>query len=132
MSGFLAPVVGALLGVLTGWICERVPVPGIIQTMGGGFVAFVSSAIAAAILWFLLPPAPVQIKAVFFGASAIAFPLGALVASAILHLVLGNLGRSLASPWLVIHRPIVVALLAGVLGALSFAAGRGPAIPMGR
>jgi hypothetical protein len=132
MSRLIAPIVGGLLGVLTGWILERMPGPGIVLTTGAGFVAFVSGAILAAIFWFVLPPSPVEIKSVFFGASAIVTPMAAALVSALLHFVLGSVGRGLPSPWLAAHRPIIVALLAGVFGALSFSLGGGPVIPMGR
>ena len=132
MSYAVACALGALVGVLTGWLTERLPVPSLLQTTIAGVVSLAVASLAAGILWMLLPPPAVTIMAISFGLTESgAVLLVSVAASIALDYGLAWVAPLLNWPSLAMHRAMVVALVGGLYGALSFAAGSAVR-PMGR
>jgi hypothetical protein len=133
LSNTIALLLGVLVGLTTGWVCERLPVVPVLQTTGAGLLGVLLGTAAAAILWLVARPPAVEIKAVSFGLFE---GLLVLVASgavgATLHYGLGKVASSLHWPTLAAHRAIIVSVIGGVCGVLSFVAGSGMVKPMGR
>jgi len=123
----------AVIGVAVGFACERLPVTPVVQTTGAGLIGVLLGSFTAAILWLVSPPPAVQVKAVSFGLLETMIVLVATVAVAVaLHFGLGASASFVRWPVLAIHRAMIVSVVGGLFGVLSFLKGGGVATPMGR
>ena len=127
-----ALIVGAAAGLGLGWLCERLPLPAVLQTTLAGVLASLVASFAAAVLWMAGPPPPVDIKAVTFGLAEALTPLALVVAPALsLHFLLASAAVVARIPVAAAHRGIVVGLVGAVFGVATFALGLGVGQRMG-
>lgn len=132
MSYPIAVLIGAIVGVVTGVVLERLPFTPIIQSITAGALAPVLAALTLAVVWLVSLPPPTVIKAVSIGGlESVLMIAGSAVGAAVLHFALGRVVGA-AWPGLTAHRVIFVSVLGSLWGALSFVAGRGMVAPLGK
>jgi hypothetical protein len=132
VSYTIAVLIGAIVGVVTGVVFERLPLAPIIQSTAAGALAPVFAALTSAVVWLVSPPPPTAIKAVSIGGLESVFMVAASSAvAAALHFALGRVVGA-AWPSLTAHRVILVSILGSLWGALSFVGGSGLVTPLGK
>jgi len=128
----LGIVIGTIVGVLTGAVFARLPIAPMLQSVAAGTLGSVLSAVTSAVVWLVSPPSPTGIKAVSVGGAESVIMVAVVGAgAAALHLALGQVAER-GWPSLATHRVIIASILGSLWGSLSFVAGRGLVMPLGK
>jgi hypothetical protein len=126
----LAMAIGAVAGIIAGYVCGRLPIAPLTQSIAAAILSSVLGSVARATLWFWHPPPHAEVLAVSFGLFESLLGLGAAVlGGAVLHFALGWAGTTI-HPSLAAHRGAIIGLLAGVWGAATAPSGMGIARPL--
>jgi hypothetical protein len=131
-STLVAFVVGAAAGLGLGWLSERLPLPPVFQTISAAALGSFVASFAAAMLWMIGPPRPVDIKAVTFGVAEALVPLAIVVVAMALHFFLASSLVVTRLPTVAAHRGIVAGVVGAVFGVASFSLGLGIGEKLGR
>lgn len=133
MTRGLALAASLLGGVGIGWLCERLPVVPLLQTIAAGVLGVFIGSLAAAVFWLMNPPPEAPIVAVSFGlAESVVVMLTSAFVALVLHSVLGAAAVMAYLPLLAAHRAILVGVIASLYGASAALSGAGLVTPMGR
>jgi hypothetical protein len=116
----LIPVVGAVVGAAVGYLFERLPVRGVLQSVGAALVAWVISTVVPVLVWFAVQVRHNRLAAINVGlAEGPLYFLVVLLVLLALHGALGWAGGA-THPILAIHRPLFLGLLGGLVGAFPY------------
>jgi hypothetical protein len=123
-------IAGAVVGAAVGYLFERLPFRGVLQSVGAALVAWVISTLVPVLVWFAVQIQHNRLASINVGlAEGPLYFLVVLLVLVIVHATLGWAGGAI-HPTLVIHRPLFLGLLGGLVGALPYVWGAGlPSAP---
>ena len=110
-------IVGGVLGAAIGYGIGRLPLSPVVASAAAALLAWLAASLIGAVVWLARAAGESGIVAVSGGLRESAIMVAAVGVGAVcLHAVLGWACRT-SVPWVMHHRPVVLGLLGGLIGA---------------